>query len=146
MNFKLRFARGKIIYWTISYREQRNEKHRQQEDKTEQKIAPRIKDNKSLGKENFLLDLQLEGPTPSQMLRGVNWPTASVFLHFCGSDRYPILDFRALWSLNAKVPSQYTFEHWWGYVQAVRGLQEASGLSMRIVDRALWQYSKENQR
>src|SRR5688572_21195092 len=30
------------------------------------------------------------------VLKGVSWPTASVLLHFCDRDRYPILDFRAL--------------------------------------------------
>src|SRR5262245_31562644 len=33
-------------------------------------------------------------------LRGVSWPTASVVLHFCDGQPYPILDFRALWSLG----------------------------------------------
>ena len=27
------------------------------------------------------------------LLCGVEWPTASVILHFCSTDRYPILDF-----------------------------------------------------
>src|SRR5262245_47957288 len=34
------------------------------------------------------------------LLSGVRWPTASVILHFCHVDPYPILDFRALWSLG----------------------------------------------
>jgi len=56
--------------------------------------------------------------TPSERLRiealtllnGVSWPTASVMLHFLHSDPYPILDFRALSSLNNEVPQQYDFE------------------------------------
>lgn len=31
---------------------------------------------------------------------GVSWPVASTILHYCVSDDYPILDFRALWSLE----------------------------------------------
>jgi hypothetical protein len=42
------------------------------------------------------------------LLQGVDWPTASVLLHFAHRDPYPILDFRALWSLNAKVPRSTT--------------------------------------
>lgn len=79
------------------------------------------------------------------VLRGVNWPTASVFLHFCSSDPYPVLDFRALWSLKAEQPSVYNFTFWWGYVEACRDLASRNRVSMRTLDRALWQYSKERQ-
>jgi hypothetical protein len=41
------------------------------------------------------------------LLTGVAWPTASVILHFCHREVYPILDFRALWSLRCAVPTQY---------------------------------------
>src|SRR5262249_44773653 len=34
------------------------------------------------------------------LLRGVDWPTASVILHFGHPDPYPILDVRAIWSLG----------------------------------------------
>ncbi len=37
-------------------------------------------------------------------LRGVGWPTASVLLHFGYDNLYPILDFRALWSLGLEKP------------------------------------------
>jgi hypothetical protein len=30
----------------------------------------------------------------------VNWPTASVILHFVYPKRYPILDYRALWQFS----------------------------------------------
>jgi len=39
------------------------------------------------------------------LLAGVKWPTASVFLHFAFPQSYPILDFRALWSLETDVPN-----------------------------------------
>jgi hypothetical protein len=79
------------------------------------------------------------------LLRGVSWPTASVLLHFGHVERYPILDFRALWSLSVDVPGQYSFDFWWGYVEACRRLADENGLEMRALDRALWQYSAENQ-
>ncbi|MDP9347725.1 MAG: hypothetical protein M3P24_01045 [Gemmatimonadota bacterium] len=35
-----------------------------------------------------------------RLLDGVDWPTASVLLHFGSRDPYPILDFRALWQFS----------------------------------------------
>src|SRR5437773_881772 len=78
-------------------------------------------------------------------LDGVDWPTASVLLHFCDRQPYPVLDFRALWSLGISHPPTYTFEFWWAYASFTRQLAASSGESMRTVDRALWQYSKEHQ-
>jgi hypothetical protein len=78
-------------------------------------------------------------------LRGVSWPTASVVLHFCDRRRYPVLDFRALWSLGYALPPTYTLEFWLAYTKFVRNLSQRTGYSMRMVDRALWQYSNERQ-
>ena len=80
-----------------------------------------------------------------RLLDGVDWPTASVLLHYCDRQPYPVLDFRALWSLRISTPPTYTFEFWWAYVICTRQLADAAGESMRTVDRALWQYSKERQ-
>ena len=80
------------------------------------------------------------------LLAGVEWPTASTILHFCSTDRYPILDFRALWSLGVDVPDGYDFEFWWEYTMYCRRLADQVGVEMRILDRALWQYSKEKQK
>ena len=78
-------------------------------------------------------------------LRGVGWPTASVILHFCGAQGYPILDVRALWSVSAMPPSKVDHEFWSRYVRYTRQLAARAGVTMRTLDRALWQYSKENQ-
>ncbi|HKC23248.1 MAG TPA: hypothetical protein VKF32_00825 [Thermoanaerobaculia bacterium] len=80
------------------------------------------------------------------LLQGVSWPTASVILHFFHSDPYPVLDVRAAWSLGMEHASGYTFELWWRYVGECRALAQRLSLSMRTVDRALWQYSRENER
>ena len=77
-------------------------------------------------------------------LDGVNWPTASVILHLFDMGRYPIIDFRALWSISVDVPAQYKFEFWWEYVEFCRLIADKASVSMRTLDRALWQYSKEN--
>jgi hypothetical protein len=80
------------------------------------------------------------------LLSGVNWPTASVLLHFGHSDPYPILDFRALWSVGIENPQAMKFfDAWWEYTKYCRQLADETGLSMRELDRALWQYSKEKQ-
>jgi len=79
------------------------------------------------------------------LLAGVSWPTASVILHFCHRNRYPILDYRALWSVSSEQPSQYTFKLWWEYTRFCRAVAKEASVSMRDLDRALWQYSKENQ-
>jgi hypothetical protein len=79
------------------------------------------------------------------LLSGVGWPMASVILHFGHTRPYPILDFRALWSLGIDPPPIYSFEFWWEYTRFCRELAHESNVSMRVLDRALWQYSYENQ-
>lgn len=81
-----------------------------------------------------------------RLLQGVEWPTGSTLLHFCDQRPYPILDYRALWSLGFARPPRYTTAFWLGYVAYVRELCRRSGRPMREVDRALWQYSKARQR
>jgi len=71
------------------------------------------------------------------LLDGVSWPTASVILHLFHRDPYPILDFRALWSVSLEVPAQYAFSFWWTYVEFCRELATTAGVDMRTLDRAL---------
>lgn len=87
------------------------------------------------------------------LLDGVGWPTASVLLHFGAADpsrrgegRYPIIDFRALDSLQSAPPLAYDFEFWWRYVIFCRDLSRRWNIDMRTLDRALWQHSKERSR
>ena len=79
------------------------------------------------------------------LLDGVGLPTASVILHFYHKDRYPILDSRALWSLSLDDSEKYSFEFWWNYTVICRSLATENQLDMRTLDKAIWQYSKENQ-
>jgi hypothetical protein len=80
------------------------------------------------------------------LLHGVAFPTASVLLHLAHRDPYPILDFRALWSLGIDAPpAAYSLEFWGAYTRECRSLSEKAGVSMRTLDRALWQYSKERE-
>ena len=80
------------------------------------------------------------------LLNGIRWPSASVILHLFHKEPYPILDFRALWSVGQKPPNQYGFPIWWKYVDFCRRAAQRNAVDMRTLDRALWQYSKENQK
>jgi hypothetical protein len=79
------------------------------------------------------------------LLSGVQYPTASVILHFCVDDTYPILDFRAIWSLGLEKPAVYSPVYWVKYTNVCRLLASEHGLSVRELDMALWQFSKEHQ-
>lgn len=80
------------------------------------------------------------------LLEGVNYPVASTLLHFAFPDRYPIVDFRALWSLGVRRPSSYSFDFWWDFVKSMREESTRLGISIRDLDKALWAFAKENQR
>ncbi|HZR43662.1 MAG TPA: hypothetical protein VFB12_26340 [Ktedonobacteraceae bacterium] len=80
-----------------------------------------------------------------QLMSGVSWPVASTILHFAEPDKYIIMDFRTIWSLGWEHPKQYTFDFWEQYLQETRSLAEKYHVSLRTLDKALWQYSKEHQ-
>ena len=81
------------------------------------------------------------------ILHGVGAATASVILHFFHKKDYPILDFRALWSVSLIGGDKYYYSYalWSEYVDFCREPAADAGVSMRDLDRALWQYSKCNQ-
>ena len=79
-------------------------------------------------------------------LAGVEWPTASTLLHFCDERPYPILDYRALWSLGVQKPPAYTMAFWLDYLAFTREMSQRLDLDIATLDRALWQYSKARQR
>ena len=76
-------------------------------------------------------------------LEGVGVPTASTLLYVAFPDDYPILDVRALESLGVKPRSQYPIGFWLEYLEACRELARRHGVSIRTLDKALWQHSKE---
>jgi hypothetical protein len=76
-------------------------------------------------------------------LDGVGVPSASVLLHFWRPDAYPILDVRAVESLGVKGRSGYPVSFWLRYAAACRALAAAHGVTLRTLDKALWQHSKE---
>jgi len=79
------------------------------------------------------------------LLHGVSFPTASVILHFFGRAKYPIIDYRALWSLRSSAKPPYDFPLWLNYTLYCRNLSAKWRVSMRTLDRALWAYSDKYQ-
>ena len=81
------------------------------------------------------------------ILDGIGAPTASVILHFFHKKDYPILDYQALWSVSLIEGEKYNYSYtlWSEYVNFCREVANKAGVSMRDLDRALWQYSKCNQ-
>jgi hypothetical protein len=76
-------------------------------------------------------------------LEGVGVPTASTLLYVAFPEDYPILDVRALESLGVKPRSQYPVSFWLQYLAACRELASSCDVSIRTLDKALWQYSKD---
>lgn len=77
------------------------------------------------------------------LLCGVSWPIASTLLHYRVSEEYPILDVRALWSLE--MFGAYCFGLWEQYVHECQRIAGDARVSVRTLDKALWQYAKEHQ-
>ena len=76
---------------------------------------------------------------------GVSYPLASVILHFAYPNKYPILDFRVIWSLGWKQPKCYTFDFWNKYCKIIKNISKKTGENLRTIDKAFWKYSKQNQ-
>jgi len=81
-----------------------------------------------------------------RILKGVEYPVASAILHFAFPQKYPIMDFRVIWSLGWEKPQKYDFNFWQNYCKKTRELSNRYKLSIRTIDKALWVYSKENQK
>lgn len=95
----------------------------------------------------FSAETEMARIKPLTILNGVSYPVASTILYFAFPDRYPIIDFRAIWSLGWKQPSSYAYEYYAKkYCPEIRKIAKQYSLDIRTVDKALWQYSKENQK
>lgn len=81
------------------------------------------------------------------LLSGVGWPMASVILHFGCDNLYPILDVRALWAAGVEDVSAvaYDFALWQAYTLFCRRTAHDAGVTLRVLDRALWGYGAERQ-
>lgn len=116
--------------------------------------SPRVRKRRAANSPEFVEEISRLALLPSTsprlaiesltLLSGVDWPTASVILHFCHNDPYPILDFRALWSISAPA-GKYDHSLWEDYTAYTRALADRAKVSMRTLDRALWKYSEVHQ-
>jgi hypothetical protein len=75
-------------------------------------------------------------------LGGVDVPVASAILTAIDPERYTIIDFRALESLGVAA-TWHTVDSYLGYLDQCRNLARQNGITLRELDRALWQWSKE---
>jgi hypothetical protein len=92
----------------------------------------------------FAAEDELTRITTLLELDGVGMPTASTLLYVAFPDDYPILDVRALESLGVTSRTHYSAGFWLDYLHACRELADRHGVTLRTLDKALWQYSKEN--
>lgn len=167
--FKLRFPKSQIDYWASRYSYEddsllietigpraRNQGYLAHSDLVEicrwktPRTGPKIVSNtpdyvEAVTKVSFSAKQEQFKVEVLQLLYGVAWPTASVLLHFCDLNEYPILDFRALWSLGYEETPKYDFAFWWAYTGYTRKLRRSTGHNMRTIDQALWQFSSERQ-
>lgn len=75
-------------------------------------------------------------------LRGVHIPVASAILTAIFPVRFTIIDFRALEALGIR-KSSVTLDYYLQYLNGCRQLARQNSVSLRTLDRALWQWSKE---
>lgn len=120
----LRFAPERIDYWASRYS--------YGEDSHIKEMADRSRSAGYFEKPDFLAICRWKSPR---------------IVSRC-QEPYPIIDFRALWSLGWDLDRgiDFNFEFWSGCVQFCRNAVAEYDVSMRLLDRALWQYSKENQK
>jgi hypothetical protein len=74
--------------------------------------------------------------------RGVNIPVTSAILTAIFPDRFTVIDYRALESLGVKM-NALTLNYYLVYLDYCRGTAAQYGLTLRDLDRALWQTSKD---
>jgi hypothetical protein len=75
-------------------------------------------------------------------LNGIGVPVASAILTAIDPTRFTIVDFRALESLNAE-KADITIDFYLAYLEECRRLARENKVSLRTLDQALWQWSKE---
>jgi hypothetical protein len=110
------------------------------------RVSVRIQNNSNEEIEDATrLALGGDGIKPLLRLDGVSWGRASTLLHLALPDLYPILDHRAVHALGASWPSAVSYGFWSDFVDEFRATRERAGVSGRELDRALWQWSSEQE-
>jgi hypothetical protein len=75
-------------------------------------------------------------------LQGVDVPVASAILTAIDPEHFTVIDFRALEALGKKTNNR-SVNFYISYLDACRQLAEEHQVSLRNLDRALWQWSSE---
>ena len=75
-------------------------------------------------------------------LQGVHVPVASAILTAIDPERYTVIDFRALEALGCDSKDR-SVNFYLAYLKACRQLASKHGVTLRNLDRALWQWSNE---
>jgi hypothetical protein len=75
-------------------------------------------------------------------LNGVHVPVASAILAAIDPERFTVIDFRALEALGV-TEANTTIDYYLEYLDACRRLARENKVPLRMLDRALWQWSKE---
>ena len=97
---------------------------------------------RAASRESLSADSERERIEGIMKITGVRWSIGSAILHFAFPSIYPILDKRAMATVNG--PEDYeNFEVWIKYVKLCRKTAAEYGVSMRILDYALWMYDSE---
>ena len=169
MNFKIQFPESKIDHWAARYEYQGEEKIIDIGKKAQEKgylmkdeflkiCEWKTQRSKSRCKKNKEKDVEIVTRAAFSVksndikikllcsLHGVEWATASTILHFCDKENYPIFDYRALWSLGVEKPNVFSCIFWDEYKEYIEGISLKYNKTFRVIDRALWQYSKEHQK
>ncbi|HUC31702.1 MAG TPA: hypothetical protein VMR99_03405 [Candidatus Paceibacterota bacterium] len=76
-------------------------------------------------------------------LSGVQVPVSSAILTAINPESFTIIDFRALEALGVIQPS-INIDFYLKYLNKCRSLAKENNVPLRTLDRALWQWSKEN--
>lgn len=81
------------------------------------------------------------------LIKGVGYRVATAVLHFWCPERYTVMDWR-VWGtlqkqgyLDEEIRNDFT--HWQDYLRVCRQIADKNQVSLRKLDKACWQYSKE---
>jgi len=77
-------------------------------------------------------------------LRGIAVPVASAVMTAVDQERFTVIDFRALQTLGVELESP-TIDQYTQYLEYCQAKSQELALTLRDLDRALWQHSKERQ-
>jgi hypothetical protein len=77
-------------------------------------------------------------------LHGVGIPMASAILTTIYPEKYTVIDIRALESLGVSKWPTDSLDYYVSYLRKCRELSQEHHVSLRTLDRALWQWSKEH--